>query len=108
LENFPLKIPNFSILFPQGKKISPSRVKKYLGQRWVSLLLTARQKYVGFCWDGSEPISKQKMKISKIFLTAKSQRVNRNEKPPNVFLPKTLTHRITTHIMDELAESISG
>jgi len=41
-----LNIPNFSIFFSSGKKISSGWVPKYLGQRWVGLLFTAGQKYV--------------------------------------------------------------
>jgi len=35
----------FSIFFPSGQKISCGQIKKYLGQRRVSLLFTASQKY---------------------------------------------------------------
>jgi len=42
---FPLKIPNFSIFFPLGQKISSGWVKKY----WGGLLFIAGQKYA---WVG--------------------------------------------------------
>jgi len=50
----PLKIPNFSIFLPSGQKISSGQFKKYPGQKRVSLLFTAGQKYA---WIGSKPIS---------------------------------------------------
>jgi len=43
-EKFPLKMLNFSIFSLRVKKISSGRIKKYPGQRWLSLLLTAGQK----------------------------------------------------------------
>jgi len=43
---FPLKIPNFSILLFGSKNISLGRVKRYPGQRRVSLLFTASQRYM--------------------------------------------------------------
>jgi len=64
---FPLKIPNFSIFSFWIKKISSGRVQKYLGQRRVSLLFTASQKYA---WVGSGPISletKSNLPIFEIF-----------------------------------------
>jgi len=42
---FNLKIPNFQFFPLRVKKISLGWVKKYLGQRQVSLLFTAGQKY---------------------------------------------------------------
>jgi len=42
---FLLKMSNFSIFFPSGKKIMLGQVKKYPGQRRVGLLFTAGQKY---------------------------------------------------------------
>jgi len=54
LEKFPLKMSNFSIFSLRVKKISSGWVYKYPGQRRVSLLFTAGQKY---SWVGSGPIS---------------------------------------------------
>jgi len=45
LENFHLKIPNFSILLPMGQSNLSVVGQKYPGQRRVGLLFIAYQKY---------------------------------------------------------------
>jgi len=52
LENFPQKSQIFQFFSFRVKKISSGQVKKYSGQRWVSLLFTVGQNYA---WVGSGP-----------------------------------------------------
>jgi len=52
LENFPFKVPNFSIFCPSGKKISSGQVKKYLGKAGLASYLLLVKSMLG-----SGPIS---------------------------------------------------
>jgi len=53
LNNFPQKSQTVQFFFLRGKKILSDWAKKYAGQRWVSPLFTASQKYGQV---GSKPI----------------------------------------------------
>jgi len=65
---FPLKISNFSIALPSGKKkIFSGWGKKHPGQRRVGLLFTEGQKYA---LVESGPISTNRIKVLIIFLVS--------------------------------------